>query len=333
MKIGLALLLSAVGCLALMAGVAFAAETTEVVSTSLRMTVDASGGVSRLVTNGGVELGGAKATSLFKGEFTRIDDYTARKWAETGHLPSAAVAQDRFGYSSWWAAPGYWRRRNELKLGEIQRAKRPFDLVLVGDSITQNWEGWVDGESNSNLLYHIARGRISRAEAHVEPMKNWTLLTNEFAVLNLGTSGDDTRHVIWRLTKGRLLDGYRARFFAVMVGTNNLSDSPEDVAAAIGEIVRLIRERHPESTVLLHPIFPRGARPDNPRRRANEAVNARIRRLADPPRVVWCDFNARLVGPDGVLSREMMSDLLHPCECGYAIWREELVRHLRGDGR
>ena len=249
--------------------------------------------------------------------------------AEAGRLPSAAVAQDRFGYSSWWASPGYWRRRNELKLGEIRRAKRPFDLVLVGDSITQNWEGWVDGESNSNLLYHIARGRISRAEAHVEPMKNWTLLTNEFSVLNLGTSGDDTRHVIWRLTKGRQLDGYRARFFAVMVGTNNLSDSPEDVAAAIGEIVRIIRERHPESTVLLHPIFPRGARPNDPRRKANEAVNARIRRLTDPPRVVWCDFNARLLGPDGVLSREVMSDLLHPCECGYAIWREELVRHLR----
>ena len=331
MKIGLALLLSAVGCLALMAGGAFAAETAEVVSASLQMTVDASGGVSRLVTNGGVELGGAKATSLFRGEFTRIDDYTVRKWAP--RLPSAAVAQDRFGYSSWWAAPGYWRRRNELKLAEIRRAKRPFDLVLVGDSITQNWEGWVDGASNSNLLSHIARGRISRAEAHVEPMKNWHLLTNEFAVLNLGTSGDDTRHVIWRLTKGRQLEGYKARHFAVMVGTNNLSDTPEDVAAAIGEIVRLIREKHPESTVLLHPIFPRGARPDDLRRKANEAVNALIRPLADGTRVVWCDFNARLLGPDGVLSREMMSDLLHPCECGYAIWREELVRHLRGDGR
>lgn len=244
---------------------------------------------------------------------------------------AADVAQDRLDYSSWWAAPGYWRRRIDLKLQEIARAQKPFDLVLVGDSITQNWEGWVDEISKSNLLRHIETGRISRAEAHVEPMKNWTLLTNEFSVLNLGISGDDTRHVLWRLTEGRQLDGYKARFFNVMVGTNNTRDRPADVAKAIARIVKLVRERHPESVVILNPIFPREARPDAPRRRANEQVNAMISRLADGNRVVWCDFNARLLEPDGVLSREMMSDLLHPCECGYAIWREALLAYLRSN--
>ena len=243
-------------------------------------------------------------------------------------LPDASTPEDRFDYSCWWAAPGYWQRRIDLKLRDIQQAKRPFDLVLVGDSITHNWEGWVDETSKENLLRHIASGRISHAEAHVEPMKNWTLLTNEFSVLNLGISGDNTRHVLWRLTDGRQLDGYKARFFAVMIGTNNASDAPDDVAKAIGKIVALIREKHPESKILLHPIFPRGERPDDPRRRKNESVNALIRDLSQDDHVVWCDFNARLTGPDGVLSREMMSDLLHPCECGYAIWREELVRHI-----
>ena len=243
-------------------------------------------------------------------------------------VADASTPEDRFGYSCWWAAPGYWQRRIDLKLNDILKAKRPFDLVLVGDSITHNWEGWVDEASRENLLRHIASGRISHAEAHVEPMKNWTLLTNEFSVLNLGISGDNTRHVLWRLTEGRQLDGYKARFFAVMIGTNNTSDAPDDVAKAIGKIVALIRERHPESKILLHPIFPRGERPDDPRRRKNESVNALIRDLSQDDHVVWCDFNARLTGPDGVLSREMMSDLLHPCECGYAIWREELVRHI-----
>ena len=244
-------------------------------------------------------------------------------------LASASTPVDRFDYSCWWAAPGYWQRRIDLKRRDIQVARQPFDLVMVGDSITHNWEGWVDGTSKSNLLQHIARGRISRAEAHVEPLKNWMLLTNEFSVLNLGISGDDTRHVLWRLTHGRQLDGYKARFFAVMIGTNNTADAPEDVAKAIGKIVSLIQEKHPESKILLHPIFPRGARPDDPRRQKNESVNAIIRGLAEGERVIWCDLNARLTKPDGVLSREMMSDLLHPCECGYAIWREELVRYLR----
>ena len=273
---------------------------------------------------------GSNAFAVTFPSATTFNDFAVRiRPSETRTAPAADVAQDRLNYSSWWAAPGYWRRRIDLKLQEIARARKPFDLVLVGDSITQNWEGWVDEISKSNLLQHIATGRISRAEAHVEPMKNWTLLTNEFSVLNLGISGDDTRHVLWRLTEGRQLDGYKARFFSVMVGTNNTRDRPEDVAKAIARIVRLIRERHPESVVILNPIFPRDERPDAPRRRANEQVNAIISRLADGKHVVWCDFNARLLGPDGVLSREMMSDLLHPCECGYAVWRESLLHYLR----
>lgn len=240
------------------------------------------------------------------------------------------VARDRFGFSNWWASPGYWQRRIDLQRAAIEQARKPFDLVLIGDSITHNWEGWVDGTSKSNLLARIAQGRISRAEAHVEPMKNWTLLTNEFSVLNLGISGDDTRQVIWRLTEGRCLENYRARFFAVMIGTNNVRDAPEDVAKAVGKIVSLIVSSHPESTVLLHPIFPRGKTPNDPRRRANEEVNRMIRRLADGKRVVWCDFNARLVDGTGAPSSEMMSDYLHPCECGYSIWREELLPYLRG---
>lgn len=249
--------------------------------------------------------------------------------AEAVPTVPADEPQDRFGYSSWWAAPGYWQRRIGLQRDRIRKADRSFDLVMVGDSITHNWEGWVDATSSSNLLYHIAQGRISRAEAHVEPMRNWTLLTNEFSVLNLGISGDDTRHVLWRLTEGKCLDGYEARFFCVMVGTNNLEDPPADVAKAIGKIVRLIEERHPESTILLHPIFPRGRLPDDPRRQANEVVNGMIRQLADGRRVIWCDFNKRLVDKDGVLPREMMSDYLHPNESGYAIWREMLLPHLR----
>lgn len=249
--------------------------------------------------------------------------------AEAVPTVPADEPQDRFGYSSWWAAPGYWQRRIGLQRDRIRKADRSFDLVMVGDSITHNWEGWVDATSSSNLLYHIAQGRISRAEAHVEPMRNWTLLTNEFSVLNLGISGDDTRHVLWRLTEGKCLDGYEARFFCVMVGTNNLEDPPADVAKAIGKSVRLIEERHPESTILLHPIFPRGRLPDDPRRQANEVVNGMIRQLADGRRVIWCDFNKRLVDKDGVLPREMMSDYLHPNESGYAIWREMLLPHLR----
>ena len=48
---------------------------------------------------------------------------------------------------------------------------------------------------------------------------------------------------------------------------------------------------------------------------------------ADGDRVVWCDFNDKFLepGPDKVLPRSLMPDLLHPNHEGYLIW-EAAVR-------
>lgn len=238
--------------------------------------------------------------------------------------PDAAVQpRHRFDWSSWWTPPDYWRRRIDEKRRAIASSGGHYDMVFVGDSITQNWEGWTDPPSRDFIAGLVASGRLSRVDAHLDPTKAWRELEKSHAVLNLGISGDATAHILWRLTMEGELDGYTARSFTVMAGTNDTGPA-EEAAAGVRAIVGEILRRHPESTVILHPVFPRGERPDSEQRIRVDAINRIIRAAADGKRVVWCDFNARLLEPDGTLSRRMMPDFLHPQEAGYAIWAEAL---------
>lgn len=242
----------------------------------------------------------------------------------------ATPSAERLDWSVWWCPPGAWKARVGLKLDEIRKGPGRYDIVFVGDSITQNWEGWCTEAQRENLRTNVAAGRISLECAHISPMKAWLRLTGHHRALNLGISGDRTQDILWRLTVGGQLAGYKARYFCVLAGTNNV-DPPEDTAAGVREIVALIRSSHPESTVLLMPILPRGPGRNAPARLRNEAVNGMIAACANGRDVVWLDIRDRLLESDGTLSRETMPDLLHPSERGYDIWLAALEPYLSGE--
>jgi beta-glucosidase len=178
-----------------------------------------------------------------------------------------------------------------------------IDLVFVGDSITHNWEG--------------ARGPGS--DYGGKPLAE---LKKRYSVLNLGFGGDRTQNVLWRLENGEL-DGYRAKCFMLMIGTNNGGESPHDTATGVKAILDVIARKQPQAKTILLPIFPCGATADHPWRIAKEKINVLIKGFADGDKVVWCDFNARFLNPDGTFPKGMMmDDNLHPLEPGYTIWAE-----------
>ncbi len=94
------------------------------------------------------------------------------------------------------------RNRHDSFLEDIKKGSN--DLVFIGDSITDGWRG-----SGGKKIWDEAFG----------PLKP----------LNLGIGGDRTQHVLWRLQNGEL-DGYEAKLAVIMIGTNNGSDSKDDVA-------------------------------------------------------------------------------------------------------
>ena len=211
-------------------------------------------------------------------------------------------ARDPGIFGDYW-----WANRFLSRHQAIEKVKgRTVDVVLIGDSITHFWE-WRHPES-------------------------WAKFTAGRTVLNLGYGGDCVQQVIWRIEHGEL-DGYDAKCVVLMIGTNNNSSEnsdPANVAAAIEKIVAMIRARQPRAKIVLHPIFPRGASASSPRhakaRARNDKTNALLKAFAERDgRVVWVDFNAKLVDESGWTPKSLMPDEIHPSDAGYDIWMDALA--------
>ena len=210
--------------------------------------------------------------------------------------------------TAWNGKPDCWQqKRHAEKMGEV--AKGGAKVVFIGDSITHFWES----KGKEQWKKYFSEG--------------------DMKMLNLGTSGDRTEHVLWRLDNGEL-DGYEAKCVLLMIGTNNsghfknFSDEPPmDTILGIREIVKKIRAKQPKAVVVLTAIFPRGANANDPYRLRNDVVNREIRRFCDGKTVFWCDFSDRLLDKNGD-TKWVMPDRLHPGAQGYEIWYQEVKPYI-----
>lgn len=178
-------------------------------------------------------------------------------------------------------------------------------VVFIGDSITQGWEG--------------------------EGREVWSRYYAPRNAINLGIGGDRTQHVLWRLENGNL-NGVKPKAVVLMIGTNNSGgedNSVEQIAAGIAAIVQKLREKLPDTKILLLPIFPRGENP-NPQRGKVLQVNQIVQKLADGQNVLWVDFGFKFVTATGLIPRELMPDFLHLSPKAYGIWAEALEEILSG---
>ena len=214
---------------------------------------------------------------------------------------------------SW--ALDWWLPRHQKKLEEARQlvaAGKAPELVFIGDSITQGWEN----EGREIWQRHYAR----------------------YNALGLGFGGDRTENVLWRLQHGAL-DGLAPKVTVLMIGTNNTGhrgENPETTAAGIQRLVEEIRRRLPATQVLLLGVFPRDEKPGTSMRRINERVNQIIAGYADGRSVHFLDIGAAFTRPDGTLPKDVMPDMLHLSDKGYAIWQREmdpLLQKLMGQSR
>jgi beta-glucosidase len=191
---------------------------------------------------------------------------------------------------------GAWLKRHESFNERVKQGN--VDLIFIGDSITQGWEG---------------AGR-----------ETWAKFYGKRNAVNLGISGDRTQHVLWRLDNGNV-EGIKPKAAVIMIGTNNSgSNTSEEIAAGVKAIVEKLRAKLPDTKILVLGIFPRGADKNDPRRQTNEQANALIAKLADDKMVFYLDIGPKLLAEDGTLSREIMPDLLHLSTTGYSMWAEAI---------
>jgi lysophospholipase L1-like esterase len=202
------------------------------------------------------------------------------------------------------------RTRTELVLQRAKTNSGPCDIAFIGDSITQGWEG--------------DAGR-----------KVWQTFYGERKALNFGVGGDRTQHVLWRFEHGQL-DGLKPKVCVLLIGTNNSNkdDNTEaDILEGVTAVINGIKQRLPQTKLIVLGIFPRGATFSTQRGKILQ-VNQALAKLADGKSVYYVDFGSQLIESDGSISRTTMRDFLHLTERGYQIWAdatEPLLKQLLGE--
>lgn len=201
-----------------------------------------------------------------------------------------------------------WMTRHQSMVDRV--AKGNVDLLMIGDSITHGWE------SSGKEVWAKYYGSRNAA--------------------NLGIGGDGTQHVLWRLENGEI-ENIHPKLAVVLIGTNNSNGekyTAEQIADGIKAIVCKLRTKLPETKILILAIFPRGdaeqskgkdndATP-NAQWAKNDKASQLASQVADGKMIFFLNINKALLNEQGVLTREVMPDLLHPKEKGYQLWAEAM---------
>jgi lysophospholipase L1-like esterase len=177
------------------------------------------------------------------------------------------------------------------------------EVIFVGDSITEGWEG--NGKQVWDKYY---------APRHA---------------IDLGIGSDHTQHVLWRLDHGNV-DGLKPKAAVVLIGVNNVPDTnntPRMVLEGVTAVVQKLREKLPETKVLLLGIFPFRQDFCDQRGKALQ-VNQALRKLDDGRWVRFLDIGYLFIQPDGKIPKDIMRDFLHPSPEGYRLWAEAMEPDL-----
>lgn len=194
----------------------------------------------------------------------------------------------------------WWFARHADHVGLFKDGS--FDLLMVGDSITQNFE--TVGESV------------------------WTEHFGRRRAINLGFGGDRTNHVLWRLDHLPKLKEH-PKAAVVLIGTNNIcwgSDKPKQAAMGVAAVATKLHALYADMEILVLGVFPRRREASHPHRKQVRELNAALPALLDPiERVTFLDIGARFLDDKGHLSEEMMPDTTHPSERGHRVWAEAIT--------
>ena len=185
----------------------------------------------------------------------------------------------------------WWQARHAAKLAE---ARHGADLVLLGDSITQQWET----PAYAAMWAHYYGGR---------------------RVLDLGFTGDATSHLLWRVEHGEL-DGLHPRGVVILIGANNLGRlhwPAGDDARGVEAVVDATRQRLRGVPILLLGVLPSDRGPWVAAQAT--AINASLARRyggGEVAEVRYLDPSPLFLTPDGrvetTLYRDPPQPALHP---------------------
>ncbi len=193
------------------------------------------------------------------------------------------------GEGFWKDFPKAWRQTVD---GQVNRAKQGgINVMFIGDSLTQGWDKTL-----------------------------WKERFVPLGAVNFGIGGDGTPQVLWRIEHG-ILDGCAPKLVVLMIGINNVwpGYSADDTARGIEAVVAAIRQKQPQTKVLLLGVLPIFGKDDKVRTWL-KTVNTRIAKLADTETVRFLNLGDKFVEADGALREGFYQpDRLHLKQPAYQL--------------
>jgi lysophospholipase L1-like esterase len=186
----------------------------------------------------------------------------------------AVVPVDRLN-EAWWAG-----RHNAII--ETVRARPDTQLLLIGDSITNNYD------------------KSNPPDENFQPV--WKEFYEPRHALNLGFSGDTTENVLWRLRHGEV-EGLHPKVAMVLIGTNNTGrdQTEEQTEAGIDAVMSELERRLPETRILLVGLLPSDV--SRAKTQKDRAVNRYLAACyGEHPRVTYLDIGSIFYQQDTLLA-------------------------------
>jgi len=169
---------------------------------------------------------------------------------------------------------------------------RKFDVVFLGDSITQMWPGDHFG-------------------------KNF----GKFNAVNFGIGGDRAENVLWRMENGEL-QGTEQKVTVLLIGTNNQGmNTAEEVAIGVTAVVKKLQANCPKTKILLLGIFPSAGTALE----KTKTINGIIAKLDDGKMIRYLDAGAKFLDAEGKIQPGILSDAVHLQRKGYDLWAEAIL--------
>ena len=232
------------------------------------------------------------------------------------HERRPGVAEKKHQPALWPVTPtaGHWGGSKWLEthaklVAHVQANRGPIDVLLVGDSITQQWGSVLDRKPlNAAWQKHFSR----------------------YPTVNLGIGGDKTQNVLWRLHHGGVA-GLRPRLVVLLIGNNNMFYTRETGVAAAAQGIKAcvenLRAKFPEAELVVATIFPAHT-PGHAFYEDIKQTNAALRamQLERDPKIHLLDLSPEMIEADGTLRRGLFqADNIHLTQDGgYAFFAAQL---------
>jgi lysophospholipase L1-like esterase len=224
--------------------------------------------------------------------------------------------------------------RNLQLVRTYVEAHESFDVLLLGDSITEHWLGTHIGKASDYLKVY---NQVYQEFFRQPPNDSVDTVTG----LALGISGDRCAQLLYRLINGELPRELQVAIIWINIGTNDLVDNCNAdciLAANIVVVEEILLGRSTSTRVVINSLLPRGDANDmNVAADRNwqilRRVNHGLQCYAQTRGVQVEFFNATSLflsanNPDE-RNATLYADSVHPSATGYRMWGRAIVQRVR----